>query len=343
MASADRNSAYALKLLRQLEEEPYRFGFLEAVRRLDCLHPDKPRTGLSLRPRDEHVRFSQQPSLAFAPATLSAFEQRGEGRLPRLEVYFLGLFGPNGPLPLHLTEYARDRLRNSGDRTFARFLDIFHHRIIALFYRAWVSGEPTVSFDRPAQDRFAAYAGSLFGIGTPALQGRDAVPDLAKLYFAGHFACQSRHADGLRSIVSGYFGLPVRIDECVGQWLRLPEHSRLRLGESPETGSLGVSAVTGEYVWERQHKFRVVLGPLALDEYVHMLPGGDSLSRLLALVRNYAGDQSDWDVNLILRRDEAPETRLGTFGQLGWTTWLGCPERQKDVDDLRLQPLHYAA
>src|SRR6478609_2460492 len=74
--------------------------------------------------------------------------------LPRLYVTFGGMFGPQGPLPLHLTEYARDRIINSADPTFARFLDIFHHRMLSLVYRAWADAQPTVQFDRPESDRF---------------------------------------------------------------------------------------------------------------------------------------------------------------------------------------------
>ena len=49
------------------------------------------------------------------------------------EEEIFGLLGPNGPLPLHLTEYVRERLRHHADPTFARFLDLFHHRF-ALFF-----------------------------------------------------------------------------------------------------------------------------------------------------------------------------------------------------------------
>lgn len=109
------------------------------------------------------MRLAQEPSLAFAPATLAAFDPGNEDRAPRLTEYFLGLFGPHGPLPVHLTEYARDRLRNHGDRTFARFADLFHHRMLGLFYRAWADTQPTVSFDRPETDRFNVYVGPSSG------------------------------------------------------------------------------------------------------------------------------------------------------------------------------------
>ena len=97
--------------------------------------------------------------MAFAPRTVSSLVPGGDGVPPRMEVFFFGLFGPHGPLPLHLTEYARNRLRQAGDPTFARFADIFHHRLLSLFYRAWANAQPTVNLDRPESDRFADYVG----------------------------------------------------------------------------------------------------------------------------------------------------------------------------------------
>ena len=126
---------------------------------------DKPRWGDALRPVDEPVRLGQDPDLSFAPAPLASFELGQDGAPPRLQVRLFGLLGPNGPLPLHLTEYARERLRHAGDPTLSRFLDLFHHRFLALFYRAWAQAQPHVNRDRPNDDRFAVYVGAFVGHG----------------------------------------------------------------------------------------------------------------------------------------------------------------------------------
>jgi type VI secretion system protein ImpH len=343
VAGDNRTAAHALELLRALQEAPYRFGFFQALRRLECAHPTRPRVGQSRRPADDPMRLAQEPSVAFAPATLASCTPGRQGLPPRLAVHFLGLFGPNGPLPLHLSEYARDRLRNSGDPTFARFADLFHHRILSVFYRAWASARPTVSFDRPDADRFAAYLAALFGLAMPSLRERDAVPDLAKLHYAGRLVCQTRHAEGLTALLADFFRLPVALDEFIGHWLQLPQDSRWRLGESALTGTLGISATVGERVWDRQYKFRVLFGPLGLDDYRRMLPGGGSLRRLVAMVRNYLGDELDWEVNLILKRDEVPPLKLGEQGELGWTTWVASRPFTTDPADLMLEPLRVDA
>jgi type VI secretion system protein ImpH len=244
------------------------------------------------------------------------------------------MLGPNGPLPLHLTEYARDRSRNAGDFALVRFLDVFHHRILSLAYRIWADAQPTVGLDRPEEDRFATYIGSVLGLGTAAVRNRDEFPDRAKLYFAGRFAAQPRNCEGLTAIVGAFFGLPVNVEEFVGEWLALPEEARWRLGRSSRAGVLGQSTVVGARTWQRQSKFRIVFGPLGEDDFHSLLPGGARLRRLVALVRNYVGDSLDWDVRLHLEHRVKRPFHLGKGSWLGWTSWLGrCPQgaRRQDV------------
>jgi type VI secretion system protein ImpH len=339
MAGADRQTPDAVDPpdpLERLAREPWGFDFYGVLRLLECRARRRPRIGAGQRGADDSVRLGQEPTTSFPPSTLAAFRP---GAPPRLLVHFLGLLGPNGPLPLHLTEYVRDRLRNEGDATLAHFLDLFNNRMLALFYRAWAGAQPTVCHDRPEDDRFAFYLATLLGLGPPSLGQRDAFPDLAKLHYAGHLADQVRHPGGLVAMVGGYFRLPAALEEFVGHWLVLPESGRSRLGRPGAV--LGAGLVVGARVWDRQHKFRLVLGPLGLAELERFLPTGPFLARLLALVRNYLGDQLEWDVNLVLRRDEVPELRLGAGARLGWTTWLGGGTRARDADDLTLRPLDY--
>ena len=338
MADKNRTATHSVALEQELEREPYRFGFFQALRLLECLAPNKPRLGQSLRSADDPIRLTQEPSMDFAPSTLAAFRPGKDGEPSRLSVYFFGLFGPNGPLPLHLTEFARNRTRNDHDPTLSRFLDVFHHRMLSLFYRAWADTQPTVSLDRPETDRFGTRIGSLFGIGMESYRDRDALSDLAKLHYAGQLACQTHHAAGLQAFLGDYYDMPVRIEQFIGQWIELSENSRCRLGESPGTGTLGASATIGERVWDCQQKFRITFGPLGFEDYQRLLPGNDSLERLVAIVRNYVGDELTWDVSLILKKEEVPPLMLGGKRGLGWTTWLFDMAMERDASDLFLDP-----
>ncbi|MBS0394491.1 MAG: type VI secretion system baseplate subunit TssG, partial [Proteobacteria bacterium] len=313
---------------------PYAFDFYATLRRLECAFPDKPRWGRALRPADEPVRLGQEPSLSFAPAALAAFTPATEREPARLTVNHFGLLGPNGPLPTHLTEHARERLLHHDDPTFVRFLDLLQHRFIALLYRAWAQGQACVSLDRPAQDGYGEHLGSLIGLGTPAVRGRGAVPDAAKLHYAGLLARRVRTAEDLETLLRDYFGVEARIEQYVGQWLKLAPAERTALGRAGAT--LGSRAVLGETVWDRQHKFRIVLGPLSLADYRSFLPGGRRLAELADWVRSDLGFELEWDVQLVLRRAEVPEMRVGAGSRLGWTSWLGRRTDPNDAKDLSL-------
>jgi type VI secretion system protein ImpH len=326
-----------LDLQDALEREPWAFDFFQALRRLEAEHADKPLLGRSRRPSEDAIRLGQEPSLAFAPSTIAAFD-RSPGRPPRLSVHVLGLLGPNGPMPLHLTEYVRGRSRTFGDMALARFLDVFHHRLLSLFHRAWASSRPTVHFDRPGSDRFGVWIGAMFGQGAPAFSNRDEIPDLAKRHYAGRLSLQTRNAEGLEAIVEDLFGVPARVVPFRGTWLDIPPDARWLLGTSRDGGELGVSTTTGARLWDRAQSFRLALGPLTLDDYERFLPGGPVLRRLAALVANYLGDELDWDVNLILDRRAVPQFPLGGTARLGTTTWLSCRTPERDPADVILRP-----
>ena len=334
----ERRAAFD-SLARSLAARPYEYDFFQAVRRIECARSHLPLVGHSQRPQEDFVRFCQRVSMEFCPASLAAFEEGDEGKAARMAVNFFGLLGTNGPMPLPITEYVYDRVLNHGDRSLARFLDIFNHRMISLFYRAWACNQQTVSHDRKELDRFAVYIGSLFGIGQDSLRDRDGVPDVAKLHYSGRLACQTKNAEGLREILREYFGIPAVIDEFVGQWISLAEEHRCKMGGSPETGTVGATLIVGSRFWECQQKFRIRLGPMKLSDYQRMLPGGDSIRRLVGWVRNYVGDQFSWELQLILAAKEVPCTQLGKIGQLGWSTWLSSKKFEDDADDLTLRNL----
>lgn len=333
--------ADALAFLAALAEAPHAFDFYQTMRLLECLHDDKPRWGEALRPVDEPVRLGQAPEMTFAPAALAAFQPAFEGRPARLHVRLFGLLGPNGPLPLHFTEHTRDRMRNAADPTTSRFLDMLQHRFTALFYRAWAQAQPHVNRDRPDHDQFTTYIGAFLGIAPPLLRRRDSVPDVAKLFHVGGLTRQVRNPGGLADILRHFFRVPVEIEEFVGHWMVLGLRERTYLAR--DGAVLGAGAVLGGRVWDRQHKFRISLGPLTLSEYESFLPGGRPLQQLVDWVRFYFGFEHDWDLRLRLKSTQVPSLVLGSTGRLGWTSWLGAHRADQDAGDLCLHAETFAA
>ncbi len=338
MDSEERAPAPDLTRLSGLEADPKRYHIFKALRLLEATFADRPRLGRSRRPSQDAVRLAQNPELAFPPSTVDAFFLPRDGAPAVLRQHVFGVWGPHGSMPLHLTEYARDRLRNWRDPTLVAFANVFHHRMASLFYRAWASAEPAPSYDRPADDPFAEKVAAVIGRKGAAFKGRDALPDVAKLNFSGRFAQDARNEEGLLAIIAHFFNAPVSIESFVGSWLELAPEDRFALPAGRPRARLGESITLGARVWSRQAKFRIRIGPIPLEAYRRLLPGGASLERLTAIVRNYIGDELDWEVDLVLAAAEVPEFRLGEQGQLGWTTWMGRRDETRDADDLVLMP-----
>lgn len=337
MAAEDRSTHD--DLIGRLAAEPHRFGFFQALRRIEAENPDCPGFGRSRRASQDPLRLGQAASLSFASATLSAIQPATDHRPGRLLQNFHGVFGANGPLPVHLTEYAMERRLLNHDPTFERFCDVFHHRMLSLFYRIRANADPAICEDRPADNRFRTYVGALIGIGSPALRGQDACADEAKLFHAGHFSNQKRSPGALLGILCQQFSMPVELHEYEPEWLDLPEESRLYLGRTKATGRLGTNTVIGARTWERQFRFALVFGPVSREQFESLLPDQPAPSRLAALVRNFVGFELSWEYRVSVREDQRPVACLGRYGQLGWSTWLEGKPRQPERPDFFHEPI----
>lgn len=310
-----------LILIARLLRDAKQFQSFQALRLIECAHPEQARLGRGNKAALEPVRLGHDAHLRFSSAQVSSYEPGDGTRPPRLALDF-GLLGPDGPMPLHLTEYVRARSLHRQDPTFERFLDLFQHRMSSLLYRAWADAQPVIGLDRDGDDRFATYVRSLCGFEHARAGPHSAVEDGARLGAAGLLGDRRRHASGLAALLSDEFEVPVRIESFVGQWLGLPDATGLRLGPR-HRGALGAGYVLGRRVWDRQQKFRVVVGPLSTAQRERLQPGTDRLRRLSQWVRLYVGPTHDFELELRLKHDAAPAMRLGAKTRVGRHTWLG--------------------
>jgi type VI secretion system protein ImpH len=344
-SASTRDHEALQQLWAQLAQAPYAHDLFQTLRRIQAHSPAVPRLGEALRPRDEAVRLGQDPELDFAPANLHSFTAEG-GAAPRIGQRGFGLFGPMGPMPLHLTEYVRERARSHGDPTMARFADVFHHRALLLFFKAWAQSRPAVHRDRPWDDDFARWVSALFGQSGKAFAQRDAIPDDAKRLHAAALARGPRNAEGLIKILKQYFGVGVQIEPSVGHWLALQNEDRSRLLPSTSPGrntALGQRAVLGQRVWDRQSHFRLRIGPLNYVQYQRFLPGQPAQQALRDWLRQYLGMGLSCETRLVLKGSEVPRLQLGRRGQagqggqLGLNAWLGRQSPHPDRADMRLR------
>jgi type VI secretion system protein ImpH len=306
-----------VSFLKQLAAEPWRFDWLAVMRRLERAHPDKPRIGDSAGRAQDFVTLSQNPYMEFPDSTIEAAGKDSAGR-DRIVARFLGMFGPQGALPLTTTDEAYAWLR-ARDDAFPRFVDIFQSRFLALFFRAWSDARPIAQNDRPGQDRFRDYVGSVIGLGVDWLKDRDSVHDFVKLEYAGLLAPRVKSSSRLRFFLTGLVGSLVEIEEFVGAWLTLEESERSRLGLR---SGLGTDCMLGSSAFTVSDKFRIRVYARDFAHYEQFLPGAPLAEQIADAVYSYVGDEFDWDLELAIPCGEARAARLGGGAKLGWTGWM---------------------
>ncbi|HTR07612.1 MAG TPA: type VI secretion system baseplate subunit TssG [Paraburkholderia sp.] len=331
--------ALPVELIDRLQATPWKYGFFALMRRINA-NPAIDPVGKASLPATEPFKVGQKPSLIFAPSEI-ADARVVNGKL-RIRLYGLGMLGPNGPLPIHVTEIAREREELRKDPTLCNFLDIFHHRSLTLFYRAWASAQSAASLDRPDDDRFSFYIGCLSGR-SPRHDRTVSLPLHARLSAAPHLVSEARNVDALAMSVAHHFGVPVRIEEFSDHWMMLPPELQCRIRQQGMSASLGRGAILGGHVPDRRHRFCMVIGPLDMADYHRFTPRGDSLLRLVAWVRAYMGLEFEWLLELQIKPHCAPPAVMGDQHQLGWSAWLGESPGGEPVVGMRFEPEQYVA
>lgn len=311
----------------RLFKEFYRFSFFQAVNLLESLYPDKEPLGRTLEPHKEVVRFSVKPGFGFPPSDIADIKHKTKIEPVEMEVAFMGLIGPSGVLPNWYNELAIERTRQK-DSSFIAFLNIFHHRLISLFYLAWKKHRFTVNYMPGAKDRLSRYLLSLAGLGTPGLYGKIGLPEESLICYNGLLSRAVPSAVAIESTVEYFAGTPVEVQQFIDRMLLLSPEDQTQLGLA--NGQLGTNTVCGSYVWENQTRFRVKLGPMGYEDFLRFLPSGDMLRPIFLLVRYMVGIEYEFEVRLFLKRKEVPPCILGektpTAPRLGLSTWIKHPD-----------------
>ena len=313
----------------EFPEDIIYYNFFAALHLLEKRY--NTRFGETNHPSEDPILLGQSPHISFAPTALDKIVKAKKTDSKCLNVFFFGLFGPNGPLPYHLTEEVFVKLRKKEREPAQDFFNIFHHRLISLFYRAWANKEPTAQLNRNGNDNFQFYLGSIAGYGLPSLRGRDTFDDYSKAHFAGYLGGKIRHSEGLENIILQLYGIQADIIEFVGEWLSIEAEHQCSLREGRYARRLGVDTSLGQNSWQSQYKFQIQLGPLTLNEYESTLPGSKQLKLINETIKNYMRDEIQWEIILLLKKAEVPTTKIGKYGRLGWTSWLKAESISNEV------------
>lgn len=337
-------------LNEQLFAAGHRFSFLQVVRLLRRLRPPRALGGEPLA--DDPARFRAHVSLEFPAAEVQRVTAPAKpGGLSEVVVNFLGLIGPLGVLPRHYTQLALLQLRDRNP-ALVDFLDMFTHRVVALFARAWEKYHLPSQYERmvlegrtpsgramPAPHALHLY--QLMGLSSGLLRRRLGVRDHALLFYVGLMAQQPRSAAALRGVLTEYFEVAVEVRQFQGRWLALDLDARTAIGRTARNDVLGDTALVGDRVWDQQAKFRLRFGPLGYDAFCRLLPSGSAFAAVVALTRLFVGQEHDFDIQLVLRAADVPPCRLGAGGEraprLGWSAFLLVRPAEQDSDAVVLR------
>jgi type VI secretion system protein ImpH len=319
MAAVDGNADRSVAA--RLSAEPFDFEFFQAVSLLERMRPDATSVGEGVNVDREAVRFEAEPSLDFPASDIVSLKQAPAKNAPSLmRVAFFTLAGVQGPLPRAYIE--RMLGARSKSTALKAFLNIFHHRLVSIFYRARRKRRLALDGRPPEQSIAAPMLRAIAGLDNDAFAGRLHVPEGATLRYAAMLAQRPRSALGLERMLTSYFGVAIRVRQFIGRWRTLEPEDGTCLGRSANV--LGDSAVLGDRVWDQSGRVRLVIGPLTLKHYMDFLPGGNAMPSLLDLTKLYLGPEMEVECQLVLRAGEVPPAWLSSAAdtRLGLTSWL---------------------
>lgn len=310
----------AFELMRRLETATQRFGH-------------------AAPPAQEPARLGQEVRLGPAAREVADWRPASDQRPARIALEITGLFGPEGPMPLHLSRRILQRLSErwfaggpepGADRAFLEFCNLLQHRMMALFYRAHAEAQPAIAADQGRQGRLGAMIAAMAGLGLPGSAA--ALPESAlATRHATALASDIRSPERLAALLSDLLAAPVRVVEFLPHWQPIPAPLASRLG-GPHAG-LGAGAVLGPRVYQPQARAGITVGPLPLDQYRALAEPGPAQAGLARLLRFVMGEEIGFQLRLVLAAADLPAPRLGSGIRLGRTGWLA-GGAARDRDDL---------
>jgi len=349
-------------VIARLFAQPYRFQFFQAVRMLELWLAKNglPREGAVA----SFLRFQNSTSLTFPASQLEAMApepqpegppgaldgaalsdalRRGEIKYIRVTPAFMGFLGTAGALPAHYTERVAAHALYERDDGPRAFLDAFSNRTLALFYEAWRKYRLELQYAVDGRDRFLPLLLSLAGVGNHTLKhrlsdGGEGVLDESVAYFAAAMRQRPASAALVSKVLSDYFGEPIAVTQFIGRWYDVPQGQQTTLGGA--NAGLGVSALVGARVWQRDLRMRLTIGPLSRAGFEAFLPGALAAKALGKMLSMFTGLTLEYEVHVVLRAPDVDGVTLNeerSGGRLGWDSFLSTKPETRDRDDLRYE------
>ena len=298
--------------------------------------------GTSNSPRYERFRLGQEASLNFPSSSIASTNYDEAKDTFNVIIRCLGMLGPNGVLPIVLSEHIIRRVRSKRDKTLYEFINMLQHRLFTLFYRAWAINRPSVDYAWGNASKYRNYVAALAGVHEVHEETPYDIEPRAFMYYCGIFSAYTANRDDLVAFLKDYFEVPFKLTEFIGNWLVISKEDRARLGRVPRTTTLGTNLILGERIWNAHLRYRIHIGPVDHEDFLRFLPNHPSFYKLRDGLQKYVGSQYDCILTMTLRAKSVPSISLGKKSFLGWNTWMGKRHDPADANNFSILINNYS-
>lgn len=330
-----------------LLQSAHRSTFFSVMAQLERMTSGAVRVGGEGPSHLEAIRFLHDENLAFSAGDISsartyerpAYEGHPARLMLELTTTFLGLSGSVTPLPLYVAdELAQDTHEAGVQRAF---LDVFHHRLVSLLYRAVVRYQVADEHSSDCADPWSMRLLTLLGVDAYGRAPTTRLPLDVLLRCSAMLVGRARTAHTLEVVLTEALGEvlgdgTVSLEQRTLGMSAIDESARLRLGRANH--ALGVSTLLGAQVLDRGDRFLLRIGPLPSSMADSFTPGGASLLLVERVVAFLSREPLSYEIELSFRGEDHPPFVLSsrTPVALGRGSWLGASSSKPRT--LRVSP-----
>lgn len=281
------------------------------LREVERRSPDLARLGTLGDNAAKRLTLQQRADLAFASREVAQVRQQDHHL--HITLRHFGFFAPYGPLPVAITEHARNEAIGHNSAAFSDFLAMFSQRPTLMWFRAWNQLQPMSGCDRDGEgNRFQSRLKQVAGISEEA-PGNAAHHRLRQNWPAAWLPGRASLRD-LQQMLNHFFELPLRFYSAEGLWITpreaVPQHRMGRLGKTR----------LGKRFFDAQHTLRIEIGPLSYPVWQSWQRGEQKLLLLAAMCQMFVRHQLHICIDLLLKTSSL-QARRGPH-KLGRDSWL---------------------
>lgn len=230
-----------------------------------------------------------------------------------------GLIGAHGDLPLNDSDQVLRQLKNKQPALLA-FYQIFHQRLIELYYQAWQQQQVYVDYEKPSSSQTIKLLCQYLGIPFDPTTDMLAYPN----FFANNLASEKR----LQQLLRDYTQLPVSILRSQSKTVKLPQQQLTQLSRkqnSDNNNCLGQSWVLGTKIRMDAWHFTIVVTVDDISRYQQLMRDKSWQQQIKTLALAYVGSHYRASISIQLKQQQYPSFYLDAnqaSTRLGITTYI---------------------